>query len=129
MSFDSDTDDIESLEDLDIGEDLDDQIVTIPTTIKGVSTKNSNKSTAALPVLGALGVAAAAGIGAKVYMDNKSNNTNDEEDEEYDDFENSEINADEWNGDEMGTTTDNDDSYLMYDKSSLDNLEQGTGEI
>ena len=24
---------------------------------------------------------------------------------------------------------DNDDSYLMYDKSSLDNLEQGTGEI
>ena len=129
MSFDSDTDDIESLEDLDIGEDLDDQIVTIPTSIRGVSTKNSNKSTAALPVLGALGVAAAAGIGAKVYMDNKANNTNDEEDEEYDDFENSEINADEWNGDEMGTTTDNDDSYLMYDKSSLDDLEQGTGEI
>ena len=29
----------------------------------------------------------------------------------------------------MGTTTDNDDSYLMYDKSSLDDLEQGTGEI
>ncbi|MCI5789216.1 MAG: hypothetical protein MR031_00790 [Tenericutes bacterium] len=129
MSFDSDTDDIESLEDLDIGEDLDDQIVTIPTTIKGVSTKNSNKSTAALPVLGALGVAAAAGIGAKVYMDNKANNTNDEEDEEYADSENSEINADEWNGDEMGDTTDNDESYLMYDKNSLDDLELGTGEI
>lgn len=129
MSFDSETDDIESLEDLDIGEDLDDQIVTIPTTIKGVSTKSSNKSTAAVPVLGALGVAAAAGIGAKVYMDNKANNTNDEEDEEYDDFENSEINADEWNGDEMGDTTDNDESYLMYDKNSLDDLELGTGEI
>ena len=129
MSFDSDTDDIESLEDFDIGEDLDDQIVTIPTSIRGVSTKNSNKSTAALPVLGALGVAAAAGIGAKVYMDNKANNTNDEEDEEYDDFENSEINADEWNGDEMGDTTDNDESYLMYDKNSLDDLELGTGEI
>lgn len=129
MSFDSDTDDIESLEDPDIGEDLDDQIVTIPTTIKGVSTKSSNKSTAAVPVLGALGVAAAAGIGAKVYMDNKANNTNDEEDEEYDDFENSEINADEWNGDEMGDTTDNDESYLMYDKNSLDDLELGTGEI
>ena len=131
MSFDADIDDTEILDDIDTGEDLDpsDSIITIPTTIKETTTKNTKKNSAAGPVLGALGVAAAAGIGAKVYMDNKSNNTNDEEDEEYDDFENSEINADEWNGDEMGTTTDNDDSYLMYDKSSLDNLEQGTGEI
>ena len=131
ISFDADIDDTEILDDIDTGEDLDpsDSIITIPTTIKGTTTKNTKKNSAAGPVLGALGVAAAAGIGAKVYMDNKANNTNDDEDEEYDDFENSEINADEWNDDGMGTTTDNDDSYLMYDKSSLDNLEQGTGEI
>ena len=131
MSFDADIDDTEILDDVDIGDDLDpsDSIITIPTTIRGTTTKSTKKNSAAGPVLGALGVAAAAGIGAKVYMDNKANNTNGDEDEEYDDFENSEINADEWNDDGMGTTTDNDDSYLMYDKSSLDNLEQGTGEI
>ena len=132
MSFDSDTDEIDSLDNIDIGDDIDPdvQIITIPTTIKSATTKkNKNNNSAALPVLGALGVAAAAGVGAKVYMDNKANNTNGEDDEEYADSENSEITADEWNGDEMGVLTDNDESYLMYDKNSLDDLEQGTGEI
>ena len=131
MSFDADIDDTEILDDIDTGEDLDpsDSIITIPTTIKSATTKNTKSNSVAGPVLGALGVAAAAGIGAKVYMDNKANNTNGEEDEEYDEYEDSGINADEWNDDGIGATTDSDESYLMYDKNSLDDLELGTSEI
>ncbi len=105
-----------------------DEIISISTTIKSKNTAENYKSKAA-PVLGALGISAAAGIGAKVYMDSKANNTNDEDDEEYNEYENSEATANEWSNDEIEDTTDNDESYLMYDKKSLDNLEQGTSEI
>ncbi len=120
-------DDTGTLEHNEIDEPSD-EIISISTTIKGKTTTGNYKSKAA-PVLGALGISAAAGIGAKVYMDSKANNTNDEDDEEYSEYENSEATANEWSDDEMGDTTDNDESYLMYDKKSLDNLEQGTSEI
>lgn len=120
-------DDTGTLEHNEIDEPSD-EIISISTTIKGKTTTENYKSKAA-PVLGALGISAAAGIGAKVYMDSKANNTNDEDDEEYSEYENSEATANEWSDDEMGDTTDNDESYLMYDKKSLDNLEQGTSEI
>ena len=120
-------DDTGTLEHNEIDEPSD-EIISISTTIKSKNTAENYKSKAA-PVLGALGISAAAGIGAKVYMDSKANNTNDEDDEEYNEYENSEATANEWSNDEIEDTTDNDESYLMYDKKSLDNLEQGTSEI
>lgn len=110
-------DDAELLDDIDSGEELEssDAIITIPTTIKNTTSKNTKKNSAAGPILGALGVAAAAGIGTKIYMDNKANNTNNEE--EYDGSENNEINADNQNRDEIKATTGNDECYLMYDKN------------
>lgn len=134
MDFDADTnsDDVEFLDDIDNGEDLSssDSIITIPTTIRGTTTKNTNKSSAAVPVLGALGVAAAAGVGAKIYMDNKINNQN-SDDENYDEYENSNINADEWNEDSYSDNSDDsaNDSNLSFDSKKIDDLEQGIGEI
>lgn len=134
MDFDADTnsDDVEFLDDIDNGEDLSssDSIITIPTTIKGTTTKSTNKSSAAVPVLGALGVAAAAGIGAKIYMDNRINNQN-SDDENYDEDENSNINADKWNEDSYSDNSDDpaNDSNLSFDSKKIDDLEQGIGEI
>lgn len=126
MSFDE-PEKVEELE-TDIGEDLDssDSIVTIPTTIRGTTTKSTNKTSAAVPVLGALGVAAAAGVGAKIYMDSKTNNEN-SDDENYDEYENSNINADEWNGDSYDDESDT--TNLSFDNKKIDDLEQGMGEI
>ena len=126
MSFDE-PEKVEELE-IDIGEDLDssDSIVTIPTTIRGTTTKNTNKTSAAVPVLGALGIAAAAGVGTKIYMDSKTNNEN-SEDENYDEYENSNINADEWNGDSYDDESDT--TNLSFDNKKIDDLEQLIGEI
>ena len=60
----------------------DDSIYTIP-TITNTDKKVTKDGINAIPILAGLGLAAAAGVGAKIYMDNKKNNDNGEE--EYDD--------------------------------------------
>ena len=92
-------------------------VYTIPTDLSGVTTKkNSSGGSSVIPVLGGLGAAAAVGVGAKIYMDNKKNNDNGEDDDYTDDFEFKDENndngddllADEWKED------DNDDTSLNF---------------
>ena len=96
-------------------------VYTIPSNLSGVKqTKKSSPGSGVLPVLGGLGAAAAVGVGAKMYLDNKKNNENGDDDEEYlkdDDenfntSENDDLLADEWNGE---------DTELNYEDPSGDN--------
>ena len=96
-------------------------VYTIPSNLSGVKeTKKSSSGSSILPVLGGLGAAAAVGVGAKMYLDNKKNNENGDDDEEYseeDDFnttsENDDLLADEWNGE---------DTEFNYEEPSGDNI-------
>ena len=75
----------------------------IPSTPSPVTTqKSSGGSSAVIPIAAGLSAAAAAGIGAKAYMDRKKNNDNGEDEEEFD--------TDEWSGD--------DSVDIQYDDSS-----------
>lgn len=96
-------------------------VYTIPSNLSGVKeTKKSSSGSSVLPVLGGLGAAAAVGVGAKMYLDNKKNNENGDDEEEYledDDenfntSENDDLLADEWNGE---------DTELNYEDPSGDN--------
>ncbi len=96
-------------------------VYTIPSNLSGVKeTKKSNSGSGILPVLGGLGAAAAVGVGAKMYLDNKKNNENGDDDEEYSEgddenfntSENDDLLADEWNGE---------DTEFNYEDSSGDN--------
>ena len=95
---------LDTLEDLDETSSSIDTIINnnpnkynkIPTTPAPINTKNKS-SGSVVPIAVGLSVAAAAGLGAKAYMDHKRNNEMEDEeyDEEYDDFE-----SEDWNGDE-----------------------------
>ena len=74
----------------------------IPTSSKPIMTTSSSGSSAVIPIAAGLSAAAAAGIGAKAYMDRKKNNDNGEDDEEFD--------TDEWTGDDAVD--------IQYDDSS-----------
>ena len=96
-------------------------VYTIPSNLSGVKeTKKSSSGSGILPVLGGLGAAAAVGVGAKMYLDNKKNNENGDDDEGYDESddenfntsENDDLLADEWNGE---------DTEFNYEDSSGDN--------
>ncbi len=98
-------------EEIEPSEEIEEESVyTIPSNLSGVTeTKKKNSGTGVLPVLGGLGAAAAVGVGAKMYLDNKKNNDNgddgDEEeyvddDEEFNTSENDDLLADEWNGED-----------------------------
>jgi len=65
---------------------------TLPTSTKPVqpTTPTTSKGNSAIPVLAGLAAAAAAGIGAKAYIDRKKNRNNDEESEEF--------KAEDWSG-------------------------------
>ena len=65
---------------------------TLPTSSKPVqpTTPTTSKGNSAIPVLAGLAAAAAAGIGAKAYIDRKKNRNNDEESEEF--------KAEDWSG-------------------------------
>lgn len=79
----------------------------IPTSSKPISATSKSGgsgSSAVIPIAAGLSAAAAAGIGAKAYMDRKKNNDVDEE--EDDNFE-----TEEWSGEE-------DNSNIKYDESS-----------
>lgn len=110
-------------------------VYTIPTDLSGVTskTKNSSGGSGVLPVIGGLGAAAAVGVGAKIYMDNKKNNDNGEDSDETDEISNTDdwtettdgndgILADEWN---------EDDSNFEFEDSETDSddEESGFGEI
>ena len=96
-------------------------VYTIPSNLSGVKqTKKTSSGSSVLPVLGGLGAAAAVGVGAKMYLDNKKNNENGDDDEEYSEgddenfntSENDDLLADEWNGE---------DTEFNYEDSSGDN--------
>ena len=96
-------------------------VYTIPSNLSGVKqTKKTSSGSSVLPILGGLGAAAAVGVGAKMYLDNKKNNENGDDDEEYSDgddenfntSENDDLLADEWNGE---------DTEFNYEDSSGDN--------
>ena len=83
-------------------------VYTIPSNLSGVKeTKKSTSGNSVLPILGGLGAAAAIGVGAKMYLDNKKNNENGD-DEEYSENDNEKFSysgtddllADEWNGED-----------------------------
>ncbi len=99
---------LEALEDMEETSSSIDNIINnnankynkIPTTPAPINTKNKS-SGSVVPIAVGLSVAAAAGLGAKAYMDHKRNNEMDEEeygDEEYDDFE-----SEEWTGGDENT--------------------------
>ena len=96
-------------------------VYTIPSNLSGVKqTKKTSSGSSVLPILGGLGAAAAVGVGAKMYLDNKKNNENGDDDEEYSEgddenfntSENDDLLADEWNGE---------DTEFNYEDSSGDN--------
>ena len=114
--------------------DDNEDIYTIPTDLSGVTSTKKHSSgggSSVIPILGGLGAAAAVGVGAKIYMDNKKNNDNDEDSSESDNNtedlnetsnENDVILADEWN---------EDDSNFEFDDSepNMDDDESGFSEI
>ena len=114
--------------------DDNEDIYTIPTDLSGVTSTKKHSSgggSSVIPILGGLGAAAAVGVGAKIYMDNKKNNDNDEDSSESDNNtedlnetsnENDGILADEWN---------EDDSNFEFDDSepNMDDDESGFSEI
>lgn len=72
----------------------------VPTSTTSTSKKNGSSSV--IPIAAGLSVAAAAGIGAKAYLDRKNNNEfDDEEGEEYDEeYEDDNFESDDWSEDQ-----------------------------
>lgn len=94
-----DSDDFTSIDDMlsDSTTSIDDVIkgskyTKIPTSSKPITSSSSGKGgSTVIPVIAGLSAAAAAGVGAKVYMDRKNNNDNGEDDE---------IATEEWSGED-----------------------------
>ena len=132
-TMDYDSLELENAESLDLLDDLDmdmedstssiDEIVKgskytkIPTSSKPMTTTNKKSSNSVIPIAAGLSVAAAAGIGAKAYMDRKRNNETGEYDDE-EEYEDDDFSSEEWyqdddtvevNSDEPVT---NEDAYL-----------------
>ena len=101
------------------------QTIKIPTTSEAIQTSGSGNNVV-IPTAAAFSAAAAAGIGAKAYMDHKENNNNNME-EFSEGEENSGFYSEEWNGTDddikidYGTeeeqTLDDDDN--MYSADSI----------
>ena len=107
--------------------DESESVYTIPTGLTGAttSTKSGKKNSSALPILGGLGAAAAVGVGAKIYMDNKKNNDNGEDDEatdeEFNFTDEDNLLADEWKEDDNTSLNFND----IVNEASEDNDDLG----
>lgn len=110
------------------------QTIKIPTTTGTVEEASTN---VAIPTAAALSAAAAAGIGAKAYMDYKENHKeNDDEEESFEDGEeNNGLYTEEWNGseddmkidygNEEEATLDDDDDYKYSANSIIEKYEDG----
>ena len=111
------------------------QTIKIPTTTGTVEESSAN---VAIPTAAALSAAAAAGIGAKAYMDYKENHKENEDEEEvYEDGEeNNGLYTEEWNGsdddikvdygnEEEATLDDDDDEYKYSANSIIEKYEDG----
>lgn len=114
--------------------DDNEDIYTIPTDLSGVTSTKKHSSgggSGVIPILGGLGAAAAVGVGAKIYMDNKKNNDNDEDSSESDDNtedwneasnENDGILADEWNEDDSNFEFDDSEPNMDDDESEFSEI-------
>lgn len=110
------------------------QTIKIPTTTGTVDEGSTN---VAIPTAAALSAAAAAGIGAKAYVDYKENHKESEDEEEsYEDGEeNNGFYTEEWNGseddmkidygNEEEATLDDDDDYKYSANSIIQKYEDG----
>ena len=110
------------------------QTINIPTTTGTVDEGSTN---VAIPTAAALSAAAAAGIGAKAYVDYKENHKESEDEEEsYEDGEeNNGFYTEEWNGseddmkidygNEEEATLDDDDDYKYSANSIIQKYEDG----
>ena len=79
----------------------------VPTSSVPLSSKNRSSGSAVIPIAAGLSAAAAAGIGAKAYIDHKKNSDNDDD----------EIYTDEWDGDE------NTDMEFTFGDDAVENKE------
>ena len=86
----------------------------IPTNNTPINKSSGNGLEAVIPIAAGLSAAAAAGIGAKAYLDHKKNNDND------DDYDEEEFGVEEWNGDENNIEIDYDDSSDTNTEQYLD---------
>ena len=110
------------------------QTIKIPTTTGTVDEGSTN---VAIPTAAALSAAAAAGIGAKAYVDYKENHkeSEDEEESSEDGEENNGFYTEEWNGseddmkidygNEEEATLDDDDDYKYSANSIIQKYEDG----
>ena len=74
----------------------------IPTSSTPITHPSSGSTgSAVIPIAAGLSAAAAAGIGAKAYMDHKKNNDNDDDDDDF---------TEEWDGDENSIEVDYDNN-------------------
>ena len=76
----------------------------IPTATTPITTKKSGGGSSVIPIAAGLSAAAAAGIGAKAYMDKKKNS-----EEDYDDED-----VEEWSEEDTLDLTDESDDYESY---------------
>ena len=108
------TEDPEVLEPDDPIIESDPEINKIPVSPDTDTNKKSGSSV--IPIAAGLSAAAAAGLGAKAYMDHKRNNSDEEDDEfEADSWdENEEVN-DYYAGSSDSDTFDDDDEYLAHE--------------
>ena len=83
----------------------DNTVQKIP-AIENPITPAKKTSNSVIPIAAGLSVAAAAGIGAKAYMDYKKNNATSEEEDEYEDDYNEDFSTEEWQGDEEPMNVD-----------------------
>ena len=102
----------ENLDDLDT-----EDVYTIPMASDGSYSSVTKDGVNPVPILAGLGLVAAAGVGAKIYMDNKKNNENGDDDEFMDDSEfeefsstDSDLIADEWTDETLGSDNPNEES-------------------
>lgn len=84
----------------------------IPSSSEPIQQSSSKGGSRVIPIVAGLSAAAAAGIGAKVYLDNKTNNDNGEDDED--------IETEEWSGEdnlniEYDDNNANEENYLDDD--------------
>lgn len=109
----------ENLDDLDT-----EDVYTIPMASDGSYSSVTKDGVNPVPILAGLGLVAAAGVGAKIYMDNKKNNENIDDDEFMDDSEfeefsstDSDLIADEWTDETLGE--DMADTDADYERPSF----------